>query len=130
MALEGVTMPMAVDAATTHPGGTNEKISLKKAFQYASGAKAIVLSSDPHFTRRLSQIIRLARQANVIMCYPLPQYYDEAIDAGMSNSQFMAYGPSLSDYYEKLGDLVGRRLTNSGLPYKLTEAISDYYGLQ
>jgi hypothetical protein len=108
-----VTQPKSVDALST-TGGTNENkdIKLRIAFNQAktNGAQAIVVSSDPYFTRHLQRMVRIAgtqRYSSLIMCYPLMEYHDEASDAQMTSNNYFATGPRLSDVYTKLGALVG-----------------------
>jgi len=48
--------------------------------------------------------IALARRKVLTMCYPLTDYGEEAKDAGMSLSEFLARGPSLKDVYSSIGD--------------------------
>jgi hypothetical protein len=135
-ALLNVQSPLSVDAVSTSASGENKRINLRDAFVNIMGltAQAVVVSSDPYFTLRMPKIIRLAgnkRFQGLIMCYPLLDYGDDATDAGMTTTNFMARGPRLSDAYQNLGDLVGKRLadTSGAMPYKFYQVTQSYMGL-
>jgi hypothetical protein len=112
-----VASPHSIDIAVDSQGGPiqNKDINIRSAFQKAKtgGAKAIVVSGDPYFTYRLQRIVRIAGHknfSNLIMSYPVMEYSDEAIDAGMGSSNYFVYGPRLSDAYFNLGALVANQL--------------------
>src|SRR5262245_14385913 len=118
-----VASPNSINAALDSSGNAieNKDIKLRNAFQIARnrGAKAIVVSSDPYFTRHLSQIVRIAGSrafANIIMCYPVLEYSDEASDAGMGTANYFALGPRVTDVYSKLGALVGNWVKTGAAP--------------
>ncbi|TMJ22236.1 MAG: hypothetical protein E6G96_19955 [Alphaproteobacteria bacterium] len=120
-------------------GGENASIKLADAFSdIPAGAKAVILSADPYFTRHMSEIVRLAaKNSNQFMlCYPLLDYGDEAGAVGMSTAQFMARGPRLKDVgdatkglYLALGELAGARLAAPGGQYSFKPAAQGYIGL-
>jgi hypothetical protein len=107
-----VASPNSINAALDSVGNgiENKDIKLRNSFQFAKnrGAKAVVVSSDPYFTRNLQKIVRISGSrafSNMIMCYPLLEYSDEALDAGMGAANYFASGPRLTDVYSKLGAL-------------------------
>jgi hypothetical protein len=118
-------------------GQENKKINFKTVFDAANtllgtGARAIVLSADPFFAMKRSRIIRNAQKsgAGLVMCYPLWEYYDDAVNDSGDSSSTMSYGPRLRDVYTNLGTLAGQILTDSTTPISLTQALSSYNGLQ
>lgn len=129
----GVAKPLYVDALGKSSSGENRDIKLPDAFDdlvTTQGAQAVILSADPHFTTQLPKVVRLAmaRRKVLIMCYPLIDYGDEAMDAGMSSAEFLARGPSLKDVYSVIGEIVGKRLANPTGAYQFTVATQNRMG--
>jgi hypothetical protein len=114
-----VQSPNSLNAALDSAGSPveNKDIKLRNSFQLLRnrGAKAVVVSSDPYFTRHSQRIVRIAGSrafSSMIMCYPILEYSDEATDAGMGAANYFASGPRLSDVYFKLGALVAYWVKN------------------
>jgi hypothetical protein len=129
----GVARPLYVDALGKSSSGENYDIKLSDAFDdlvNTQGAQAVILSADPHFTTQLPKVVRLAmaRRTVLIMCYPFTDYGDEALDAGMSKTEFLARGPTLQEVYSLIGETVGRRLANPAGQYKFNPAPQNRTG--
>jgi hypothetical protein len=133
MAKLGVAKPLYVDALGKSSSGENRDIKLVDAFDDLvtnQGAQAVILSADPFFTTQLPKLMRiaLARRKVLTMCYPLTDYGEEAKDAGMALSEFLARGPSLKDVYSSIGEIVGKRLANPAGAYQFTVATQSRIG--
>ncbi|MFL6797227.1 MAG: hypothetical protein ACJ8F3_07430 [Xanthobacteraceae bacterium] len=132
----------ALDARTSGGGPfENKGIKLRDAIDDANKAldaidpkgasKAIILSADPFFTSKRQRIIRLAQKYNsLVMCYPLREYMDDAVDPDTNDKSLVMYqGPTLKVVYSDIGKMVGDLLTTPGTALALTQARSDYDGL-
>jgi hypothetical protein len=114
----------------------NNRIVWRRVFDDAvaalgPGRKAIILSSDPFFTSKRQRIIRLAQQYDgLVMCYPLQEYYDDAVEPDTDDkSRAMSFGPKLKTVYSDLGAMAGQLLTTPDMPLSLQQAGSTYSGL-
>jgi len=108
----------------------NTKIKLKDAIQAAIGltsgqsVRAIIVTSDSYFTMHRGKIIRLIKNLttrrvnpikNLVMCYPLDEYDQDAQQAGFDpDTDFAIVGPSLTDVYNLLGRRAAQILGNVG----------------
>jgi hypothetical protein len=68
----------------------------------SGGAAALLISADSFFTSRRVEIVALAAQHRLPVCYPWPQY----VDAG----GLISYGTNLAWAYEQTGIYAGRIL--------------------
>jgi hypothetical protein len=116
----GVANPLSVDASF---GNTdNTKMKVQKAINYAVrqlGAKAVIVSADPHMTSKRGRIINHVSKVGAIGCYPFQEYDDDAQDANLNTTAYMIYGPRLELVYQQLGSLAGQVLTNTSITLAL-----------
>ena len=124
----GVTNPLVSDAAGFGTGD-NQSINLHNAIGDAINrlkAKAIVVSGDPHFTRKRANIVH-AVGTKIVMCYPFQEYVDE-IPASVSNNFYMVYGPKLASVYQNVGALAAQVLSSPSTQLSLTAVTPMYVG--
>jgi putative ABC transport system substrate-binding protein len=113
--LIGDTEVRDIEAATRAAGlellvlKANAESDVAPAFASAAelGADALLVSSDPFFTRRRMQLVALAAQYALRVAYPWREY----VEAG----GLMSYGPRLSDAYREIGRYAGRILKGATL---------------
>jgi hypothetical protein len=127
----------SLDAKQSTSGAVeNNRIVWRRVFDDAnaalgSGRKAIILSSDPFFTSKRQRIIKLAQQYDgLVMCYPLQEYYDDAVEPDTDDrNRAMSFGPRLKTVYSDLGGMAGQLLTTPDMSLTLRQAGSTYSGL-
>ena len=109
----------------------NANIPLREAFQAALARtsdqtpRAIILSANSYFTMRRGRIIRIIKHLttkkqnpvkNLVMCYPLDEYDQDAKEAGFDpEKDFAIVGPSLADVYFTLGKRAAQILGSKGI---------------
>jgi hypothetical protein len=69
---------------------------------------AVVISADPFFQETMDELVEAANGSKKYICYPLQEYADA--DEPPLPGKAMAYGPSLIDSYEDLGELASQVL--------------------
>ena len=85
---------------------------LKAAFATAARDKAdaLLVSGDPFFNSRRSEIVQLANKHKIPVCYPWREY----VEAG----GLMSHGPNLARVYRRLGVWVGMILDGGTIAAK------------
>jgi putative ABC transport system substrate-binding protein len=100
----------------------NNESEIDAAFALAAEQKAggLIVSADPYFTSRRSQIVALAARYAIPAIYPLRQY----ADAG----GLVSYGPNLEHAYHDAGTYAGRILKGAS-PKTLPVALPTTFNL-
>ena len=112
-------------------GASNSSIGIGAALQNAidkldpTKKGAIVITSDPYFSLKKSQIIhhlKRIRQSNpnFVVAFPFIEYWDEATVGGVTANDCLALGPTLKDVYNQLGQSAGAILTSFPSPPSAT----------
>jgi len=89
--------------------GDNSAINFASAFSSAAQmADAVVVSADPYFTQKRSDLVGAANNTTLKVCYPF-QFY---ADANPASGRSMWFGPDLMDAYGKMGTKAASVLSN------------------
>ena len=96
--------------------GDNSAINFANAFSSAAQiADAVVVSADPYFTQKRSDLVGAANNTTLKVCYPF-QFYG---DANPASGQSMWFGPDLVGAYGTMGSkaasVLGSVNTSTGL---------------
>src|SRR5262249_8124442 len=120
IAAESTGRPFFIPKARTH-------MEIDSAFASAveQQVRALVISADPFFMTRRTQIVGLAANRKMLVIYPFREFVD---DGGL-----MSYGPSLAKAYYRAGVYAGRILNGakpSELPIERPEAFEFLINLK